>query len=1077
MMLSDQQEREQASCPHQSFIVQAPAGSGKTEILTQRFLRLLAGVEAPEQIIALTFTRKAANEMRERILTALKNAKAGQTATSDHQKRTLEFAHQVLARDHALNWQLLSQPSRLRVMTIDALCQMITQAIPLQEKEIPFAAISDKPEQLYSKAAEHCVAHAMDEPNYQEALKKLLLHLDNQQARLNELLSTLLARREQWLHLIYEGITQDKSAYERALLLIEQHELKRLSDSIPFTITNALPTLASEIAAIENEPLSPRYPLTEWHDFHQMDARTAKALAALLLNAKGDSLRNNIDHHVGLRKDRCAEEVYTRLKAQGKQILQVLSEQPDFLEALSSVKNLPPPRYDAHQWDILNALFTILPLAAAHLKLVFAQAQEVDFSAVSEQALMALGDEESPSDLALYLDHSIQHLLIDEFQDTSITQFRLIQKLTAEWLPGDGKTLFVVGDPMQSIYRFRQAEVGLFLQSQQSGICQIPLTNLQLKCNFRSRPAIVNWVNQQFKAIFPSQADIESGAVPFSPASVVLDEDPEAQVEARCYASPQHEAASTASLIKELQARHEEESIAILVRSRSQLSEIIPCLRAEGIVFQGVDIDLLSELTHIKDLWTLTQCLLMPANRLAWLSLLRSPYIGLSLADLHSLAQIDSKASIFKLLCQNESWQDRLSPRGRARLLYLLQVMQKAFKQRGQAQLSDWVRSTHRDLHAEALYDDLQKTDIEQFWILLDKFEVDGQIEDFQAFETALEKLYSQQAVPSRLQIMTIHKSKGLEFDNVILPGLSAVIRSFDKPLLRWLKLPTKNSEALLLMSPLKAVAEENDPLYDYLSQLDKQKNQYEIQRLLYVAATRAKKRLFLLDYKEKPPANSLRNLLGNVVFQSLEAPSEAVAEVEKNRLYQLPDLYYQQAIRASEEITNHGAPSLSFSEASLSGVICHRLLQWVCDHQIKNPEDIPWHFAKSELQKKGIPPALQSSMLKEMKIWLDALFQSAEGQWIIARHSEEHNEYALLIEKNQQLQTRIIDRTFVDDNKLWIIDFKTGTDERNQQQKHRDQLNEYADIMRHHSPHSVHCGLYYLASQRWVSWQPEFLT
>ena len=80
----------------------------------------------------------------------------------------------------------------------------------------------------------------------------------------------------------------------------------------------------------------------------------------------------------------------------------------------------------------------------------------------------ALGNNENPSDLALFMDYKIQHLLIDEFQDTSITQYRLIEKLIIGWQPNDGRTIFAVGDPMQSIYRFRQAEVGLFLRTQKA---------------------------------------------------------------------------------------------------------------------------------------------------------------------------------------------------------------------------------------------------------------------------------------------------------------------------------------------------------------------------------------------------------------------------------------------------------------------------------------------------------------------------------------------------------------------------------------------------------------------------------
>ena len=180
-MLNDSHQRSLATDPTQSFIVQAPAGSGKTEILTQRYLRLLSTVSAPEQIIALTFTRKAANEMRERILHAMQQVASGAKAESAHQQQTYDHAAAALSRDKTLAWDLLQQPGRLRVITIDSLCQTLTQAIPLQEKQIHYAQISDKPRGHYLEAARACLAFSIEQEPYQPAIKILLEHLDNQQ--------------------------------------------------------------------------------------------------------------------------------------------------------------------------------------------------------------------------------------------------------------------------------------------------------------------------------------------------------------------------------------------------------------------------------------------------------------------------------------------------------------------------------------------------------------------------------------------------------------------------------------------------------------------------------------------------------------------------------------------------------------------------------------------------------------------------------------------------------------------------------------------------------------------------------
>ena len=109
----DQEAREQALAPD-SFIVQAPAGAGKTELLTQRFLRLLASVQAPEEIIAITFTNKAAAEMRARILTSLEMAARGDLPSEPHKLVTLDLARSVLATDARLDWGLLQHPDDCR---------------------------------------------------------------------------------------------------------------------------------------------------------------------------------------------------------------------------------------------------------------------------------------------------------------------------------------------------------------------------------------------------------------------------------------------------------------------------------------------------------------------------------------------------------------------------------------------------------------------------------------------------------------------------------------------------------------------------------------------------------------------------------------------------------------------------------------------------------------------------------------------------------------------------------------------------------------------------------------------------
>ncbi len=1075
-MLKDSLQRAQATDPNQSFIVQAPAGSGKTEILTQRYLRLLGTVNAPEQIVALTFTRKAASEMRERIILALQKVAAGEKANSPHQQQTFDYAAIALARSERQNWQILKQSGRLRIVTIDSLCQMLSQAIPLQEQQIPYAKISDNPAALYQKAARGCLSFALEKQNLKPALKCLLAHLDNRQDNLLDLFCALLANRDQWLPSLYIAREQEQSTYEEMLGIIVQHELTRFHNRVPLALGEQLCRLARQLASIENNPQSPRFVLSNWQSFNQIDRDFAAGLAALILTSD-DKLRKGFDHHVGLKRGACDDFLYNELKASSKELLANLELIPDFLETLISIKNLPAPSYDPEQWQVLQALFSLLPFLVGHLQLIFSENNEVDFAAISQQALNALGSEEQPTDLALYLDSSIQHLLVDEFQDTSIQQFQLITNLVQGWQPGDGRTLFVVGDPMQSIYRFRQAEVGLFLKAKQHGIGSVYLTSLELCCNFRSTPTIINWVNSQFKTIFPQSDDIESGAISFHSSVNVKEDCEHSYVKAWQLPDRCQEALAVVNSAVELLQNHPNDQIAILVRSRSHLAEIMSVLREQQIPFQGVEIELLAKLPHLRDLWSLTQALLLPAHRLAWLALLRSPLCGLSLADLYLIANFDKRKSIFYAL-SNLDLLVNLSDEGRTRSQFFYTVLNEALACRHQQSTVDWIASTFKNLYGNLILDDTQQSDLEQYWLILERFTLASQLPDLKQFKIEFDKLYSKRVNHSRLQVMTIHKSKGLEFDTVILPSLSASKQANDQPLLRWLKLPSQTKE-LLLVSPIKAAHRQDCLVYNYLAKLDAEKDSYELQRLFYVAATRAKKRLYLFDNQTKERKKSFRNLLKNQEFLSLgENQIEELSKPALPTLSRLPRDFYFKPPLFSDLQTN---PPLSIppdSNARQLGIITHELLQWICDNHPTNSDDLPWPMIHNQFRQLGCSVQEQNESCTLIRQQLKNFFNEPIGQWLSKAHKDERNEYELLVNTEGLASTRIIDRTFVDEGLRWVIDFKTGSDYENAQSHHRQQVNHYAELLTKKGSEPIHCGLYYLASGNWVHWayQPTYL-
>lgn len=1072
MSLIDAEQREQATSPYSSFIVQAPAGSGKTEILTQRYLRLLGTVTAPEHIVALTFTRKAASEMRERIVLALQQAAKNTPAKSAHQQKTLDYAALALERSQNYQWDLIQQPNRLKIITIDALCQSINQSIPLLEKQISYSNITDKPNSHYVNASRQCIQFAVHSPDYQEAIRVLLLHVDNKQDRLIELFTALLAQRDQWLNPLFQARAQEKAHFEEALRRINHHELMRFQHSLPPQLAEDLVGIVQELLLIDTEANASRYCLCEWTHFSKITKDIASTLSNLILTTSG-SVRTSFDHHVGLKKGVCPDTHYQYLKAKSKAILEQLSEQLEFLEALNQIARLPKPAFDPSQWEVLQALFLLLPALVGHLHLSFSEHNEIDFTAISQQALSALGDDDQPTDLALYLDNAIHHLLVDEFQDTSITQYELLNKLVQGWQAGDGKTLFIVGDPMQSIYRFRQAEVGLFFRAKEQGIGPVQLNFLELACNFRSSQTVVNWINKHFSTIFPQQIDIESGAVTFHPSTNVIEDPKRSFINACEFSSRKDEAAHLIDIVKEELEHDDKQTIAILVRSRNQLAEIIRSLREHQIPYQGTDIDLLANLQHLKDVWSLTQALLAPGNRLSWLCVLRSPYCGLSLDDLRIIAGFNSKKSIYSSLMQLDKMSD-LSEEGRQRATICFNIIHKALTQRYQSRLSDWVRQTLKELHSECLLTSTQLVDLEQLWALIDRYEEDARLPDFKAFTKELNKLYSQQSTPSNVQIMTIHKSKGLEFDTVILPGLGSEPNRGDSPLLRWLKLPTHENDTLFLVSPIRAAYNDHCDLYDYLGRLDEVKSSYEAQRVLYVAATRAKSRLYLLNSSTKTSKKSFKSLLRQQEFTPMDQADTDETQVKSALplLIKLPLDSYAASSVSEQSFLNPPTLALSANTSRQSGIVTHLLLQWICTNHPENIEQIPWNIAKTEFKKLGFDTQTEQLLMANLRSQIVNFFNDCRGRWISAPHRDERNEYELLIESNNKIVTRIIDRTFIEGDTLWIIDFKTGKEDSDSLQKHQEQINEYAACLSARYDHKIHCGLYYLAKGHWIEWQ-----
>ena len=1114
----DYQARQQALDVRRSFIVQAPAGSGKTELLIQRILALLATAEAPEEILAVTFTRKAAGEMRERLGRALVEARGPEPQT-EHARQTWQLARAALANDERRQWRLLEHPARLTVQTIDGLCASLVRRMPWLSRFGAQATVTEEAAELYRAAAERVLDLAEQEAPESAAVQELLAHLDNRLERLRDLLVALLARRDQWLrHLAGQNAEGQRRVLEDSLRTLVTEHLQGLQALLPSSVTSALPALAAFAAAHLPETGTggrigrlhdlAAFPLPQAEDLDDW-----QALADLLLTA-GDTLRKKLDKNCGFPAHKSGD--FPAMKQAMAEILEELAAIPAMAEAWTAVRKLPPVVYAAGQWRILQALVALLPRAVAELWLVFRERGLTDFVEVAQAAGRALGDCDAPTDLMLHLDRRIQHILVDEFQDTSWGQYLLLAKLTAGWQPGDGRSLFLVGDPMQSIYRFREAEVGLYLRSRRHGIGALPLETLTLCANFRSQAGIVEWVNRTFPDLFPARENEALGGVCYASSVAVRPVRAGAAVQVHPFAGRDDgaEARRVLELVREARRLDPQGSVAVLVRARSHLQAIVAVLRAAGLRFAAQEIDPLADREVARDLLCLTRALLHPADRIALLAVLRAPWCGLALAELDNLCRDGAGRTLADLLREPQRLAG-LSAEGRRRLERTWRILGEAAAQRGRQSLRSLVEGAWLALGGPACTDEAGLADAAAVLSLLEDCDHGGDLLPYEELEARLAQLYAapDPLADGGLQVMTIHKAKGLEFDTVILPGLGRRPRGDDPPLMRWLELP----EAGLLLAPIAPLdGRTRDPIYDAIARIEQQKHDLEATRLLYVAATRARHRLHLLGHARADNSGGWRPENGSFLarlwpqvadgFQALapdpdaadgQAPAVAAPLCRLPVGWQRPSLA-DALIAAGPPVLQPSALAAGQDQLCLApqtedgrhiGTVTHAWLARMGAEGLAG-------WSEGRLQREL--PILRRR-LGQLGIAADRLEQAAglvlralcrtladaRGCWLLADHAEAFCELALCGTLDDRLVHAILDRTFVDgDGVRWIVDYKTvepGTEDPAQfmareGERYRPQLEVYAALMTRWRPGTaVRTALYFpLFGGWWVYDQAE---
>ena len=1117
----DSAARERALDTTRSLLVQAPAGSGKTELLIQRFLALLARVDRPERIVAMTFTRKAAAEMRQRIIDALRAAAAGARAKDAGERRTLELATAVLAQDTRLGWELGAHPARLQIQTIDALCAAVARQAPLTSKLGSMHRVQEEASALYRFAARNALrAAAPNDPNWH----RLLAHLDNDAEAAIAQLCGMLARREQWLGevLPYAGPGESASLRQRleAVLKIEiEGELSALRDAFPTGQLGALAACeryASNVLSGVPETADLAAALRSCAAAGGLPAASIEALSAwrslaswLLTRSKRPRFRGAVNKNDGFPQAPGARGgTWRQQKQQMLDVLEHLAEIPGLADGLAVARVLPPPRYDDEAWELVASLAAILRDCTAELLLVFAASGEVDFPQTTLAALDALGEPEAPSELLLRIDRRLDHLLIDEFQDTSQSQFELIRALTAGWEAGDGRTLFAVGDPMQSIYRFRQAEVRLFLNAyRERRIGDVPVQCLALRRNFRSRPGVVLWVNETFPPVIGAVSDPWRSAVPFSPSIAVRGDGPEPAVTVDIASDASGEAAAVIARIEAARASRVRD-VGILVRARTHLEGLLPALRAADVPYAAVELDALGERQAVIDLVSLTHALAQPADDLAWLSVLRAPWCALGLEDMVALVEAARRsgvATLADLLARPEALEV-LSSQGRLRMEKTGDVLAAALAVRGRNRLSARVRGAWLALGGPACVQEAIDLDAcERYFALLAERERGGDIEDWPGLLDALREL---RAAPlsdegggdgAQVSVMTLHRAKGLQFDTVILPGLARLPGGEDAELLRWRRRPRG-----VLLAPSRARGAKKEPLYEYLKWLERDEEDAELARLIYVGCTRARETLHLIAALEThgdgagwkaPPERSALGKLWPVrharVFSLAPRVTVAAGPPRLSRLplgwmppEPMPTLNASSRPTAPEQ---DSAPLFDWvhETARCVGVVGHRLLRQIAEEGIETwPQERLSRLRSrlvAELAHEGVSATDVERAAAELEQGLQQTLSDARGRWLLeSGHGDARSEHAVSTLRDGVVVDVVMDRSFVDASGVrWIVDFKFSRHEGadleafldNERERYREQLERYAGVMRTLEERPIRLGLYFPFLCGWREW------
>lgn len=861
LTLPDRAAREFAVDPTRHVVLEASAGTGKTRVLVDRYLNLLSAGVDPANILAITFTRKAASEMRDRIVRALREA-----ATRSHEQKA--------------RWlELRDRLGDIAICTIDAFCLSLLREFPLEADLDPCFEVADETElpRLAEEALDRTLRAARHLARRDEEIALLWVRLG--ESRLRSALHSLLDRR-----------------------LVAVRALGRFVSQLPadLTIGSASAAAAERLKAIlhGDRDLAERF-LADGPVAHPDFVLLCKAVEAACETA--DPVR------VWVALDHLARHVFTDEGAPRKRRARRWAPS-DFRSKeagqrhLAAIGALAPAIGDtlrAFERDLnglmVRALRRLFRIARTEYRRALGARTAVDFPEMLAGALGLLGRMDEFAQSRYRLEARYHHVLVDEFQDTSRAQWHLVRRLIASWSEGAGlaggaglqPTVFVVGDRKQSIYAFRDAEVRVF------GVAARHIARLRehgdvrrsLRHSFRAVPGLQAFTNSLFAALDSRTAS--RGAFRFRPSdrfpvtpdttddvslpvSLIAGEDTDAV--ARDVASEVVRLTTTGVVRDPKRGTYRQATpgdIAVLFRTRAVHKAFEDALVARGIptyVYKGLGF---FDADEVKDLVALLRFLAAPESDLRAAALLRSRLVRLSDRALSALAP-DLSAAL--LADRAPAAESVLDADDRAVLVHARAAVQRWLALADRVPPADLI---DRILDESGYCFELRGPRLTQAAENVKKFRrivrraqnrgylTLGRIADHVGRLATGEEANAIIDAAGAVSLMTIHAAKGLEFPIVFVVGLErgaggrsgAVLLAPGEPD----RLPLVSVDGLLEEAATAARAQELE----------------ETKRLLYVAVTRARDRLYLAASLKDGKLQTGRGSLSSVLPKSFRAVVE----------------------------------------------------------------------------------------------------------------------------------------------------------------------------------------------------------